>query len=93
MRALVLAALLSGCAGSPYYAEVGVGYKFLVDPLLSAEYAGGTNPTFHAEVGREFGTGYSCGVRHWSHVHPGLWNNEPETYLNEAFCKKRWGGR
>lgn len=95
MKSLPLLLLLASCAGSPYYAKVGIGYKIdeLTDPLLRTSSVGGKNPTAHFEVGREWDRGYSCGLNHWSHwLSGGPLNNNPETYKLELLCEKKWGG-
>lgn len=91
-RGVLLAALLSGCAASPYF-EVGVGTKLTADYWMLPENGGGRNPTAHIAAGLEWDNGYSCEVNHWSHLRDGApFNDKPETYKEELICSKRWGG-
>jgi len=95
IKLIPLVILLAGCASSPYF-EAGLGYKLSQesDWFLRTENGGGRNPTARFELGLEWNKGYKCGLEHWSHYFDGgPFNRRPETYKNEIFCSKKWGGK
>jgi len=93
---ILCAILLSGCSGIPY-AEVGLGYQIdnNSDWWVRQErgYVG-RNPWIHAELGLEFKHKISCGYHHQSKlIDGGPFNHNPEIYIDDIRCTKRWGGK
>lgn len=101
-------ALLSACASVPgLYAELGAGYQLKAKAVAQPECieavtnlspnprsCGGSNPSAHITLGYEFEHGSSCELWHYSHYFSG-WplNEDPELYIYDLQCSKRWGGR
>ena len=93
---LFLLLLTTGCSTTPMFVEVGAGYKLdaFTGQSLQPGNCGGRNPTAHLRLGWEFPNGYEIGTHHYSHWLDGRpFNNNCETYKQELYVSKRWGGR
>lgn len=94
--AVAIAALLTGCAASPY-AEVGVGYQLdnYTDYWLQTErdFQCSSGPQAHFEVGMEKNN-WKLGIHHQSWwLCGGPFNDKPEIYQNDIRLTKKWGGK
>jgi hypothetical protein len=91
---IILSILLSGCAGTEPYFEIGLSYpfEFSTDYWVHPDRSWQCDaPWFDAEAGIE-NKGYSIGIYHYSTVRCGGHNGKPEIYWNGIRGSKRWGG-
>ena len=94
---VIVALLLSACAGWKPYADIAVGVPIesQTDYWLQTErdWQCGTGPQAHITVGLESPKRYYVALNHQSWWLCGTFNDKPEVYSNQILFGGRWGGQ